>query len=108
MGAAGGGGDICHPFQQQFCDVNAQDVDGNTPVHCAAVAEYIEILSLLVNKSKYNPDVLNQSLHTVDDLSPLRKLLLDLDSYCISDSNRTQHDTIYIHVLSTDGRQSQG
>ena len=38
-------------LQQHFCDVNAQDVDGNTPVHCAAVAEYIEILSLLVNQS---------------------------------------------------------
>ena len=24
-------------LQQQFCDVNAQDVDGNTPAHCAAM-----------------------------------------------------------------------
>ena len=38
-------GNVQALLQQQFCDVNAQDVDGNTPAHCAAVCEYIEILA---------------------------------------------------------------
>ena len=71
---------------EQFRDVNAQDVDGNTPAHCAAIREYLEILSLLVNHSKYDPNVLNHKLQSGDDLSPIHKILLDLDSSLDVDS----------------------
>ena len=76
-------------LQQQFCDVNPQDVDGNTPAHCAAIGEYIEILSLLVNQSKYDPNVLNHKLQSADDLNPIHRMLLDLDQSLVGNSERS-------------------